>query len=664
MPNTPLNIFVVDDNSLFRMMIVDQLSGNNYHIEEFASGEACCANLHTSPNLILLDIEMPGENGIDVCRQIRAAGHTDVQIIFVTAHDDLDMLLQAYEAGGNDFIHKNAPKELLLRKIFLAIGAGAQKQQLRAQFLNAQKVAFTAMSSLGETGILLEFLRSSFSCENLHQLGALISEVLQRFGLKGLVRLSDDFDEYDFGSAIICSPLEQSILSYVAKMGHIFQTQDRLVLNFPHITLLLLELQLEDQEAVGRLRDNLAILAEGTSVRIQAMTAEKYQLLNAQQVALTAMSSLGETGVMLQFLRNSFACENLQQLGQLIVETLQQFQLKALIRLSDELQELDFGCGVACADLEQQKLSYASKLGRVHQAEDYLALNYPHISLVIVELNGEDVELIGRLRDHLAIMAEGTGVRITAMSAEHYRFQSAQQVALTAMSSLGETGIMLQFLRASFTCETLQQLGELVADTLQQFALTGLIRLTNAEEECDLVVGLDARLPVTALLNQAAQMEAIQQVGDRLMINYPHTTLLIFDLAVADTDAIGRLRDNLAIIAEGTGVRIDAMMAEQYRLGQANEQLTNIKELNGVFEQVEQLQSDNKAQFEHLIHSHRADMENAFISLGLTDAQESRLHQAVEHLSEEMEQLFSNDYVVSMKLREIIARQKQMLNAH
>ena len=662
MPNTPLNIFVVDDNSLFRMMIVDQLSGNNYHIEEFASGEECYANLHASPHLILLDIEMPGENGIDVCRQIRAAGHTEVQIIFVTAHDDLDMLLQAYEAGGNDFIHKNAPKELLLRKIFLAIGAGAQKQQLRAQFLNAQKVAFTAMSSLGETGILLEFLRSSFSCENLHQLGALISEVLQRFGLKGLVRLSDDFDEYDFGSAVICSPLEQSILSYVAKMGHIFQTQDRLVLNFPHITLLLMELQLDDQEAVGRLRDNLAILAEGTSVRIQAMTAEKYQLLNAQQVALTAMSSLGETGVMLQFLRNSFGCENLQQLGQLIVETLQQFQLKALIRLSDEAQELDLGCGMACADLEQQKLTDASKLGRVYQADDYLALNYPHISLLIVELNVKDVELIGRLRDHLAIMAEGTGLRITAMSAEHYRFQSAQQVALTAMSSLGETGIMLQFLRASFTCETLQQLGELVMDTLQQFALTGLIRLTNAEEECDLVVGLDPRLPVTALLNQAAQMDPIQQIGDRLMVNYPHTTLLIFDLAVSDTDAIGRLRDNLAIIAEGTGVRIDAMMAEQYRLGQANAQLTNIKELNGVFEQVEQLQSDNKAQFEHLIHSHRADMENAFISLGLTDAQESSLHQAVERLSEEMEQLFSNDYVVSMQLREIIARQKQMLN--
>lgn len=281
MTEKPFCIFVVDDDALPRLVITDQLQGHNYEIHEFADGAACLAAMDLQPNLILLDIEMPGQNGIDVCRAIREDGNDDVQVMFVSAHDDLDILLTAFDAGGNDFIPKNAPKDVLLRKVGVAIEAEQHKRQLQQQLSYAQKTAFTAMSSLGETGTILQFLRTSFQCTDFQQLGKLMIDSLQQYGLNALVKLTDTDSEYDFCPDHVCSPLERSILTYVSKLGRIYQAGDRLVLNFSHVTLLVTGLDVEDQDGIGRLRDHLAILAEGAGARVEAMISEQQRLREA-----------------------------------------------------------------------------------------------------------------------------------------------------------------------------------------------------------------------------------------------------------------------------------------------------------------------------------------------------------------------------------------------
>lgn len=281
MTEKPFSIFIVDDDALQRLVINDQLQGLNYEIHEFNDGAACLAALDLQPNLILLDIEMPGQSGIEVCRAIRDEGNDDVQVMFVSAHDDLDILLTAFDAGGNDFIPKNAPKDVLLRKVALAIEAEQHKRQLQEQLSYAQKTAFTAMSSLGETGTILQFLRTSFHCADYQELGKLMIDSLQQYGLNGLVKLTDGVGEYDFCPEHVCSPLEKSILTYVSKLGRIYQAGDRLVLNFSHVTLLVTGLDVEDQDGIGRLRDHLAILAEGGGARVEAMISEQQRLREA-----------------------------------------------------------------------------------------------------------------------------------------------------------------------------------------------------------------------------------------------------------------------------------------------------------------------------------------------------------------------------------------------
>jgi CheY-like chemotaxis protein len=281
MDDRPFCIFVVDDDSLQRLIVCDHLQGNNFQIHEFSNGTDCLAAMDVAPNLILLDIEMPGLNGLEVCKSLREEGYDDTQVVFVSAHDDIETLLSAFQAGGNDFIPKNATKDLLLRKIEIAIEIEAQKRQLQQQLTYAQKTAFTAMSSLGETGIVLQFLRSSFHCQSTQALGELIIETLDQFGLHSMIRLSDDADMYFFRSNAVCTELEKSILAFSAKLGRINQTADRLAINYPYINLLVTGLDADDPDLVGRLRDHLAIVAEGAGVRIDAMKAEQERLKQA-----------------------------------------------------------------------------------------------------------------------------------------------------------------------------------------------------------------------------------------------------------------------------------------------------------------------------------------------------------------------------------------------
>ncbi len=281
MNEKPFCIFVVDDDPLLRLIITDQLQNHGYQIHEFENGEDCIAALDLQPNLILLDIEMPGKSGLDICREIREMDFDNIQVMFISAHDDIETLMEAFNAGGNDFIPKNSKKEVLLRKVQIAIEAEQQKQELQNQLSFARNTAFTAMSSLGETGIVLQFLQSSFHCLDLKQLGNLLIETISNFGLNALLKLTDSSGELCFSSELVCSPLETSILHYVAKLGRISQTGDRLVLNFPNVTILIIGLNTDEEEIVGRLRDHLAIIAEGAGVRIDAMNTEQKRIQQA-----------------------------------------------------------------------------------------------------------------------------------------------------------------------------------------------------------------------------------------------------------------------------------------------------------------------------------------------------------------------------------------------
>jgi two-component system, cell cycle response regulator len=106
--NQPTTILIADDEPLGQETLAALLSPLDYQLIFASSGaEALRLAIATPPDLILLDVMMPGMDGFEVCRRLREyAPLADVPVIMLTALDDRDSRLRGIEAGADDFVSK------------------------------------------------------------------------------------------------------------------------------------------------------------------------------------------------------------------------------------------------------------------------------------------------------------------------------------------------------------------------------------------------------------------------------------------------------------------------------------------------------------------------------------------------------------------------------
>lgn len=103
-------ILIVDDNRLARRLLLRRLGSDEYRLEEAESGEEALERvMELRPDLVLLDVVMPGIDGFEVCRRIRSRREIrDVPVVLVTSLEDRKSLLTGIEAGADDFVSKSS----------------------------------------------------------------------------------------------------------------------------------------------------------------------------------------------------------------------------------------------------------------------------------------------------------------------------------------------------------------------------------------------------------------------------------------------------------------------------------------------------------------------------------------------------------------------------
>lgn len=108
-------ILIVDDEPQIRRIMRTTLVGAGYEVDDARTGdEALEKASRFRPDLILLDINMPGINGLDLCREFRA--NTDTAIIMLTVRNEESDKIAALDAGADDFVTKPfSTPELLAR---------------------------------------------------------------------------------------------------------------------------------------------------------------------------------------------------------------------------------------------------------------------------------------------------------------------------------------------------------------------------------------------------------------------------------------------------------------------------------------------------------------------------------------------------------------------
>ncbi len=151
-----MRVLFADDDIIARTLMAAVLADLDHDVSMAENGEAAWEAFLRDPTpLVVLDINMPGLDGLEVCRRIRQhdAGR-DVFVLIVTARDGRDDLARVLEAGADDYVTKPASPENLRARLEIAKRRIAQDMVRRTA--EAELARSRWLAGIGETTIALE----------------------------------------------------------------------------------------------------------------------------------------------------------------------------------------------------------------------------------------------------------------------------------------------------------------------------------------------------------------------------------------------------------------------------------------------------------------------------------------------------------------------------
>ena len=147
-------ILVVDDDAPIRRMLDRTLSAEGYAVETAADGgEALAAVERSAPDLVVLDVGLPGVDGLAVSRRLRTKGLT-VPVLLLTARDAVSDRVAGLDAGADDYLVKPFATEELLARVRALLRRGKSPEELLA-FADLTLDLATRVAQRGGTVVML-----------------------------------------------------------------------------------------------------------------------------------------------------------------------------------------------------------------------------------------------------------------------------------------------------------------------------------------------------------------------------------------------------------------------------------------------------------------------------------------------------------------------------
>lgn len=271
------DILVIDDDKFAQKMIRKALAAGGYDPRTASSGEEGLREAHDHlPDIIILDVEMPGLSGYEVCNMLRQDARTlDVPVVFLSSHSSLRERMQGYEVGADDYLVKPFDPEHLLAKIKVLIKYRQQQKELHAQYQLAQKTAMIALSGSSELGVAMHFVEKTYSYGNFDTLAHGLFHATDQFGLSCCLQIHTEQGESWYGSGGEgIKPLEQELIEMADKEKRFTDFGSRTIVNFQHTSLLVRNMPLDDLERYGRIKDILPVLLSAIETKMHALRTD------------------------------------------------------------------------------------------------------------------------------------------------------------------------------------------------------------------------------------------------------------------------------------------------------------------------------------------------------------------------------------------------------
>jgi DNA-binding NtrC family response regulator len=182
--SAPSRILVVDDTPNNVALLEDMLTARGYQVATATDGaEALAKAVAEAPDLVLLDVMMPGPDGFEVCERLRADGATrEIPIIFLTALDDTFDKVRAFSAGAVDFVTKPFRSEELLARVTTHLALRQVRRSLEEQNARLRAEIEAHNRSKGTIACLVEEIRASHDFDEILGEAPALLQLLDQVG--------------------------------------------------------------------------------------------------------------------------------------------------------------------------------------------------------------------------------------------------------------------------------------------------------------------------------------------------------------------------------------------------------------------------------------------------------------------------------------------------
>ncbi|HEY7774097.1 MAG TPA: response regulator [Marinagarivorans sp.] len=239
------------------------------------------------PDIILLDVEMPGQNGYEVCDQLKHQESTrHIPVVFLSGKSSLRERMLGFEVGADDYLIKPCEPEFLQQKLSKVTDIYTKRANLSQNAWQAEQTALEAMSTSFELGKAVRFVEHSYSIRHKDTLAQALLEVTVELGLKCSVMFATKAGVQFYGSnAVRVSPIEEDLIKMMHSEQRFVDFGCRTLVNYPQVALLVKNMPLEDRPRYGRIKDTLPFVLGACDAKVRILDAE--MALKSQNEHLT-----------------------------------------------------------------------------------------------------------------------------------------------------------------------------------------------------------------------------------------------------------------------------------------------------------------------------------------------------------------------------------------
>lgn len=281
------SVLIIDDDKFIQKFISKTLSENYLSICASDGQSGIMAARENLPEIILLDVEMPGMNGYEVCDVLKQDINTsNIPIIFLSGKASTREKMLGYEAGAVDFLTKPCEKEELIAKLNIHSNQHTTHKALVTKAEDASQTALTAMIGNNELGQVIQFMENAYAITSFDQLANRFFQVTNNLSLNCCLFFSTTEGNKFFSSKGNATPLEMELMPALQAAGNRFHDFGcRTQITYPRVSLLIKNMPINDMATYGRYKDLLPSLLGATDAKIKALDTEQALLQQSQSVS-------------------------------------------------------------------------------------------------------------------------------------------------------------------------------------------------------------------------------------------------------------------------------------------------------------------------------------------------------------------------------------------